>query len=84
MRKTIAFIVFAIAGALPLFIFGNRQIINTTYTYDKAIIQTASGVIEGNVDSWVDYRGIDRIQITFEDGTTYLAHSSNVTLIKGE
>ena len=35
-----------------------------------------------NVKSWTDYQDGDQIQVTADDGTTYLVHSSNITLIK--
>ena len=59
----------------------NRQIIDTTYSFDTAIISLPDGnVIEGKVNSWRDYDG-DQIQVTV-DGTTYLTHTSCVVLIK--
>lgn len=60
----------------------NRQIIDLTYVYDKAIISLPNGeVVEGNVSSWKDYDDGDQIQVVI-DGTTYLVHSANITLIK--
>ena len=60
---------------------GNKTLIDTTYTFDKAIIKLQNGdLIEGNVQSWRDYNDGDQIQVTI-DGTTYLVHSNNVTLI---
>ena len=60
---------------------GNKTLIDTTYTFDKAIIQLQNGeIIEGKVQSWRDYSDGDQIQVTI-DGTTYLVHSNNVTLI---
>ena len=59
---------------------GNKTLIDTTYTFDKAIIKLQNGeIIEGNVQNWCDYEG-DQIQVNI-NGTTYLVHSSNVTLI---
>lgn len=58
----------------------NKQIIDTTYKFDKAIISLPNGdVVEGKVDSWKDYDG-DQIQVKI-DGVTYLVHSSDVALI---
>lgn len=63
----------------------NHQIIDTTYTFDRAIIQISNDeVIEIKVASWKDYDGSDQIQIKAKNGTTYLVHSSNVTLIHDE
>jgi hypothetical protein len=59
----------------------NRQLIDTTYRFDKAVIGLPNGdVIEGKVQSWKDYDNSDQIQVKV-DGKTYLVHSMNVTLI---
>lgn len=59
----------------------NRQIIDTTYSYEKAIISLPNGeIIEGNVQSWKDYEDGDQIQVKI-DGKQYLVHSSNIALI---
>lgn len=61
---------------------GNRQVFDTTYTFNKAIIGMPDGsVIEGKVQSWKDYEDGDQIQVKI-DGKTYLVHSSNIVLIK--
>lgn len=75
-----------IIGIIGVFIVScvscNHQIIDTTYTFDRAIIQISNDeVIEIEVASWKDYDGSDQIQVKAKDGTTYLVHSSNVTLI---
>lgn len=58
----------------------NKQIIDTTYSFDKAIINLPNGeIIEGKVDSWKDYEG-DQIQIKI-DGKTYLVHAEDIVLI---
>ncbi len=58
----------------------NKQVFDTTYNYNKAIIETPNGVIEGEVESWCDYEDGDQIQVKI-DGTTYLVHSSKIVLI---
>lgn len=36
----------------------NRQIFDTTYSFDYAIIQLPNGeIVEGEVKSWLDYDG---------------------------
>lgn len=61
----------------------NRQRIDLTYKYDRAIIALPDGVVvEGKVTSWRDYEDGDQIQVKV-DGETYLVHSSNVALIAG-
>ena len=59
----------------------NQQIIDATYTYDRAILSLPNGeVIEGKVTSWKDFEDGDQIQVKI-DGKTYLVHSSNIVLI---
>lgn len=61
---------------------GNYQMIDTTYRFDRAIISLPNGqIIEGKVDSWMDYEDGDQIQVKI-NGVTYLVHSSDVVLIK--
>ena len=60
----------------------NKQVFDTVYGYDKAIISLPNGeVVEGKVDSWTDYADGDQIQVKI-GGVTYLVHSSDVVLIK--
>lgn len=60
----------------------NKQLFDTTYKFDKAIIYLPNGkIVEGEIDSWTDYEDGDQIQVKI-DGVTYLVHSSNVVLIK--
>lgn len=61
---------------------GNRTFLDTTYTYDRAIIQLADGtVVDTKIESWTDYEG-EQIQIIAEDGTVYLTSSFRCDLIK--
>ena len=58
----------------------NRQIFDTTFTFNKAIIRLQDGtIVTGTIQSWKDYEG-EQLQIKI-DGVTYLVHSSNVTMI---
>lgn len=58
----------------------NKQIIDTTYSFDKAIVNLPNGeIIEGKVDSWNDYEG-DQIQVKI-NGKTYLVHAEDIVLI---
>lgn len=60
---------------------GNKDLFDTNYTYNRAIIQLQNGeIVEGKVDNWTDYTDGDQIQVQI-DGTVYLVHSSNVDLI---
>lgn len=59
----------------------NKQIIDTTYSYDYAIVNLGNGeTVEGKIQSWTDYEDGDQIQVKI-DGKNYLVHASNVTLI---
>lgn len=59
----------------------NKQLIDTTYSYDKAIISLPDGsVVSGEVDSWTDYSDGDQIQVKI-NGTSYLVHSEDIVLI---
>lgn len=60
---------------------GNRQLFDTKYRFDRAIIQLPNGeVVDGKVTSWLDYSDSDCVQVTV-DGVTYLTHYANVCLI---
>lgn len=83
MKKFIA-VILALIMSLSLVACGNKDMWDTVYTFDYAIIRTADGdVVEGEVVTWNDYEG-DSIQVTIktDDGElTYLTHICNVTLI---
>lgn len=58
----------------------NRQVFDTTWKFDRAIISMPDGsIIDGEVQSWRDYDG-DQIQVKVNDAT-YLVHSNNIVLI---
>lgn len=60
----------------------NKQIIDTTYSFDKAIIELPNGeIVEGKVESWKDYDDGDQLQVKI-DGKTYLVHAGDICLIK--
>lgn len=59
----------------------NKQVVDTTMKYDRAIISLPNGeVVEGKLDSWMDFDDGDQIQAKI-DGKTYLVHSTNIALI---
>ena len=61
----------------------NKQIIDTTWKFDRAVVNlTSDRVVEGKVQSWGEFDGSDMIQVKI-DGVVYLTHSSNVVLIAG-
>ena len=59
----------------------NRQLIDTTYSFDRAIISLPNGeIVEGEVQSWKDFDDGDQVQVKI-NGKTYLVHTMNVVLI---
>lgn len=82
MRNRIIAVTIGILLAMSLTACGNKQLIDTHYVFNKAIINTHTEVITVDVKSWKDYEDGDQIQITTTDGKTYLVHSSQCTLIK--
>lgn len=59
----------------------NKQMVDLTYSYNRAILYLPNGeIVEGKVSSWTDFEDGDQIQVKI-NGTTYLVHSSNIVLI---
>lgn len=70
----VALMIFVMVGC-------NYQMVDLTYSFERAIISLPNGdILDGKVDSWMDYENSDQIQIVI-DGVTYLTHISNVILI---
>lgn len=61
----------------------NKTIIDTTYNFDYALVSFPDGSSEKiKIKGWTDYEDGDQIQITADDGTTYLFHSEDIVLVK--
>lgn len=59
----------------------NYDVIDTTYSYNRAVIELPNGeIIDGKVQSWRDYEDGDQLQVKI-DGAVYLVHSSDAVLI---
>ena len=59
----------------------NKQLIDTTYSFDRAIISLPNGeIVEGKVQSWKDFDDGDQVQVKINE-KTYLVHTMNVVLI---
>lgn len=59
----------------------NKQLFDTTYHYDRAIVYLPNGeIVEGRVSSRTDFDDGDSIRVKI-DGKMYLTHISNVCLI---
>lgn len=81
MKRKLLILGLIIGAVLACTGCGNKQLFDTTYSYEKAIIYLPNGeVIEGKVDSWTDYEDGDQLQIEI-NGEIYLVHSSNCVLI---
>lgn len=86
MKKTLlsilAVILVIALGAGVLLLTGcNKQVVDLTYSYNRAILSLPNGeIVEGKVSSWTDFEDGDQIQVKI-NGTTYLVHSSNIVLI---
>ena len=82
MKKKIAIILVVIFFAMGISACGNKDMWDTVYTFNYAIIKLPNGeVIEGKVESWTDYEDGDQLQIKMENGETYLVHSTNAVLM---
>ena len=81
MKKKILWVITVASIALMLGGWGNKDMWDTVYTFDRAIINLPDGtVVKGAVEKWRDFEDGDQIQVEI-DGKTYLVHSSNVALI---
>lgn len=67
--------------ALTLLSSCNYQMLDTNYTFDRAIIEIGGQAIEVEVKAWRDYENSDQVQIVATDGTVYLTHTSRCVLI---
>ena len=81
MKKRVALIIFLAIILISCTGCYNKQFIDITCHYDRAIIYLPNGeIVEGRVNSWRDFEDGDSIQIKI-DGKMYLTHFCNVCLI---
>ena len=74
-------VVLVVSLLLTLASCGNKQIFDTTYKFDYALVQFPDGTCEKiEIQKWDDYDG-EQIRITSKDGTTYLVNSVNCILV---
>ena len=60
----------------------NRQVFDVKWKFSKAYVRISdSQTEEVKVKSWRDYSNSDMVQVTSEDGKTYLTHSVNIILV---
>ena len=80
MKKILAVLVLVVL-MVALIGCGNRDMIDTVYSYEEAVLSMADGtIVRGKVENWRDYEDGEQIQVKI-DGVTYLVNSVNVTLI---
>ena len=80
MKKILAVLVLVVL-MVALTGCGNRDMFDTVYTYDEAVLSMADGtIVRGEVENWRDYEDGEQIQVKI-DGVTYLVNSVNITLI---
>lgn len=85
MKKKILTVVLAAMMMLSIVGCGNMDMLDTNYTYNRAIIDLANGEsIEVEIKQWRDYEDGEQLQIITPDGTVYLTSSYNCTLIRSE
>ena len=79
----VAVIVALLVGALIIYwesTHGNRRLIDTSYRFDRAIIQLPNGqVIDGKVSSWLDFDDSDAN--LYKKGNTIISHWSETKVI---
>jgi len=81
MKKIIVVTLSVLMMVVMLAGCGNKDLWDTNYTFDKAIISMPDGtILEGKVSKWNDYEDGDQIQVMI-NGSVYLVHSSNIVLI---
>lgn len=80
MKKVVCLLLILVV-ILSLCACGNRQLIDTTYSYEYAYVQLPGGkAVEGKISSWKDWDGSDTVQVVI-GGKTYLTHYSNIVLV---
>lgn len=82
MGKKLCVIICALVIVLSASGCGNKQFLDTNYTFNKAIVRMPDEtVLEIEISTWKDYDG-EQIQIIDKDGVVYLVSSYNCVLIK--
>ena len=82
MKKKVLVAILAATIILGLTGCGNKDMFDTNYTFDRAIIALPNGeVVEVEIDKWTDYEDGDQLQIIAKDETVYLTSTLNCTLI---
>lgn len=84
MKKLITLAVVS-AMLLAVTSCGNMNLLDTNYTFTKAIIAMPDGTsLTVEIDQWKDFVESEQIQIIAKDGTVYLVSTFNAVLINEE
>ena len=83
-KKIAAVVIVAALGIIAMCCgFSNKNWLDTTFKFDRAMIAMPDGTcVELKISNWTDYGDGDQIQIKATDGKTYLVHATNCVLIK--
>ena len=83
MKKTIIVAIVIVVMAFMLVGCGNKDLFDTVYTYDYALVSFPDGT-HGKIDikQWRDYEDGEQIQITAKNGDVYLFNSVNCVLVQ--
>ena len=82
MKKFIA-IIAVVCLLFAMVSCGNRDMFDTVYSYDYAIVSLPDGTSKTiEIKQWRDYEDGEQIQITAKDGTIYLVNSVNCVLVR--
>lgn len=84
MKKIIGLIlaIVLVLGTVLTLASCNKQVFDTTYSFDYALVQFPDGTYEKiEIKTWTDYEDGEQIQIVGTNGVAYLVNSVNCVLV---
>ncbi len=82
MKKKIVAVLMTVTACMVCLAGCNRQVVDTKYKFDKALVKVGEEWITVDVKKWGDYEG-EQIQLVLEDGTVMIVSYVNCILYKG-
>lgn len=80
--KVVIALIIVVAMGFALTGCGNKDMLDTVYTYNYALVKFPDGTSEKiDIKQWRDYDG-EQIQIRGKNGNTYLLNSVNCVLVQ--